>query len=108
MPRPRSSAPAPEEPGANEEVHQRDHLEEQFHHDPGASVATIEIGALAAGVSVFELARIMGTSGEMIERAYGTLIEGAGAAIATRLDAFDARSRDVWATSEPCTQGGDA
>ena len=46
--------------------------------------------ALAAGVSVFELARIMGTSVAMIERHYGTLIEGAGADIARRLGAFDA------------------
>jgi hypothetical protein len=30
-------------------------------------------------VSVFELARIMGTSAHMIERSYGVLIEGAGA-----------------------------
>jgi hypothetical protein len=48
--------------------------------------------ALAAGISVFELARIMGTSVAMIERHYGTLIEGAGADIARRLDAFDAGS----------------
>jgi integrase len=53
--------------------------------------STFASRALAAGVSVFELARIMGTSGEMIERAYGTMIEGAGAGIASRLDAFDAR-----------------
>ena len=37
--------------------------------------------ALAAGVSVFQLARIMATSVAMIERSYGTLIEGAGADI---------------------------
>jgi hypothetical protein len=46
--------------------------------------------ALAAGISVFELARIMGTSVKMIETHYGTLIEGAGADIARRLDAFEA------------------
>jgi hypothetical protein len=45
--------------------------------------------ALAAGVSVFELARVMGTSVAMIERHYGTLIEGAGADIARRLSAFE-------------------
>jgi hypothetical protein len=49
--------------------------------------------ALAAGVSVFELGRIMGTSVAMIERHYGTLIEGAGADIARRLDAFEAEHR---------------
>lgn len=52
--------------------------------------STFASNALAAGVSVFELARIMGTSVAMIERHYGTLIEGAGADIARRLDAFDA------------------
>jgi hypothetical protein len=41
-------------------------------------------------VSVFELARIMGTSAHMIGRSYGVLIEGAGAGITSRLDAFDA------------------
>ena len=52
--------------------------------------STFASNALAAGVSVFELARIMGTSVAMIERHYGTLIEGAGADIARRLDAFNA------------------
>jgi hypothetical protein len=41
-------------------------------------------------VSVFELARVMGTSVVMIERHYGTLIEGAAADSSCRLDAFDA------------------
>ena len=40
--------------------------------------STSASNALAAGISVFELARIMGTSVTMIERVYGTLIEGAG------------------------------
>jgi integrase len=52
--------------------------------------STFASDALAAGVSVFELARIMGTSVEMIERHYGTLLDGAGAGIAGRLDALDA------------------
>jgi hypothetical protein len=39
---------------------------------------------------VFELARIMGTSTAMIERHYGTLIDGAGADIARRLGEFEA------------------
>jgi len=42
-------------------------------------------------VSVFELARIMGTSVAMIERVYGTLIEGARADIARRLSNGEAR-----------------
>jgi integrase len=57
--------------------------------------------ALAASVSVFELARIMGTSVAMIERSYGTLVEGAGADIARRLGAFEAeRQRDLEAHSQ--------
>jgi hypothetical protein len=44
-------------------------------------------------VSVFELARVMGTSVAMIERHYGTMIEGAGADIARRLSAFEAADR---------------
>jgi integrase len=53
--------------------------------------STFASNALAAGVSVFELARVMGTSVAMIERHYGTLIEGAAADITRRLDAFDAK-----------------
>jgi hypothetical protein len=37
-----------------------------------------------------ELPELMGTSVAMIERSYGTLIEGAGADIARRLGAFEA------------------
>jgi hypothetical protein len=44
---------------------------------------------------VFELARIMGTSVGMIERSYGTLIEGAGADIARRLGEFEAEHDQV-------------
>lgn len=52
--------------------------------------STFASDALAAGVSVFELARVMGTSVRMIERHYGALLDGATAGIANRLDAFDA------------------
>jgi len=52
--------------------------------------STFASNALAAGISVFELGRVMGTSVAMIERHYGTLIEGAGADIARRLTAFEA------------------
>lgn len=52
--------------------------------------STFASDALAAGVSVFELSRIMGTSIEMLERHYGALLDGAGEGIASRLDAFDA------------------
>ena len=51
--------------------------------------STFASDALAASVSVFELARIMGTSVRMIERHYGALLDGAGAGIAGRLDALD-------------------
>jgi hypothetical protein len=57
---------------------------------------TFASNALAAGVSVFELARIMGTSVSMIERSYGVLLDGAGAGIASRLAAFEqAQARSV-------------
>jgi integrase len=52
--------------------------------------STFASNALAAGVSVFELARVMGTSVQMIERHYGALLDGAGADITRRIDAFDA------------------
>jgi integrase len=52
--------------------------------------STFASNALAASVSIFELARIMGTSVAMIERHYGALLDGAGAAIANRLDALEA------------------
>jgi hypothetical protein len=46
--------------------------------------------ALAAGITVFELAKVMGTSVRMIERHYGALLDGAHNVIAHRLDAFEA------------------
>ena len=51
--------------------------------------ATFASNALAAGVTLFELARVMGTSVRMIERHYGALLDGAHAGIAARLDALD-------------------
>jgi integrase len=51
--------------------------------------STFASNALAASVSVFELARIMGTSVAMIERHYGALLDGSGADIARRLGAFE-------------------
>jgi integrase len=52
--------------------------------------STFASNGLAAGVTVFELARVMGTSVRMIERHYGALLDGAHAGIADRLDAHDA------------------
>ena len=56
--------------------------------------STFASNALAAGVSVFQLARVMGTSVRMIERHYGALLDGAAGDIASRLDAFDAARDD--------------
>ena len=53
--------------------------------------STFASNALAGGVTVFELARLMGTSVRMIERHYGTLLEGAHAGLVTRLDALEAQ-----------------
>jgi len=57
--------------------------------------STFASRALAAGVPVFELAKIMGSSVRMIERHYGTLLDGAGAGIASRLDAYEAEEDRV-------------
>jgi hypothetical protein len=43
---------------------------------------------------VFELARIMGTSVRMVERHYGTLLQGSGDAIRSKLDAYDSQRRE--------------
>jgi integrase len=51
--------------------------------------STFASNALAAGVGIHALARIMGTSVLMVERHYGTLLDGAMADLAGRLDAFD-------------------
>jgi integrase len=51
--------------------------------------STFASNALAAGIGAFELARVMGSSIEMIERHYGTLLDGASAGIAGRLAAFE-------------------
>ena len=52
--------------------------------------STFASNALAGGVTVLELARLMGTSVRMIERHYGTLLEGPHAGLVTRLDALEA------------------
>ena len=66
--------------------------------------STFASNALAAGVTVFELARIMGTSVRMIERHYGALLDGAGAAIAGRLDALEAKLEEP---AEEAEEAGD-
>jgi hypothetical protein len=52
--------------------------------------STFASNAIAAEIDVFELSRVMGTSIEMIERHYGTLLAGAAAGIASRLAVFEA------------------
>jgi integrase len=51
--------------------------------------STFASDALHAGIPVFTLAKVMGTSVRMIERHYGALLDGAGAEIAGQLDALD-------------------
>jgi integrase len=63
--------------------------------------STFVSNALAAGVTVFELARVAGTSVAMIERHYGALLDGAGHGIAERLAAFERAAVDVRATIGP-------
>lgn len=53
---------------------------------------TFATEALAAGVSIFELARVMGTSVQMIDRTYGHLARDSEGSIRARLDARSARS----------------
>ena len=56
-------------------------------YDTRSTFASHMIGA---GVGLFELAAVMGTSVRMIERHYGRLLDGASAGIAARLAAFHA------------------
>jgi integrase len=53
---------------------------------------TFATEALAAGISIFELARVMGTSVKMIDRTYGHLARDSEQAIRARLDARSRRS----------------
>ena len=58
--------------------------------------------ALAAGLSIFELARYMGTSVEMIDRTYGHLAKGSEDTARAKLDAHSAAENGiVWATIGP-------
>jgi integrase len=61
---------------------------------------TFATEALAAGVSIFELARLMGTSVKMIDRTYGHLAEDSEEAIRARLEARADRT-GVELASEP-------
>jgi integrase len=61
------------------------------HRPPNALGHTFATFAIAAGVSLFELARFMGTSVEQIDRAYGHLLPDSLDRARTALDAFAAR-----------------
>jgi integrase len=56
--------------------------------------------ALAAGISIFELARVMGASVKTIDQHYGHLARDSEQAIRARLDARAARSGDEVATGD--------
>jgi hypothetical protein len=53
--------------------------------------STFASNTLAAGLTVYELARIMGTSVGMIEAHYGALIDTARESLLERLEAFGTR-----------------
>jgi integrase len=61
---------------------------------------TFATEALAAGISIFELARVMGTSVKMIDRTYGHLARDSEEAIRARLDARAERSGVVVASGD--------
>ena len=61
-------------------------------HGPYALRHTFATEALAASVSTFELARLMGTSIAMIDRTYGHLARDSDESIRNRRDARAARS----------------
>jgi integrase len=61
------------------------------HRTPYALRHTYATMSLAAGVSLFTLARRMGTSVEMIDRTYGHLAPDAESYECDLLDAYDAR-----------------
>jgi len=52
---------------------------------------TFASNALAAGVTVFELARVMWTGVRLIEKQYGALLDGAHNVIVSRRDALRGR-----------------
>jgi integrase len=53
---------------------------------------TFATNAIGAGIGLFELARYMGTSVEMLDRVYGHLVVGAEQAARAKLDAAAGRS----------------
>ena len=62
--------------------------------------STFASNALAAGITVYELARIMGTSVSMIEAHYGALIDTARESLLERLESFS-NAREAVPASSP-------
>lgn len=65
------------------------------HRTPYALRHTYASFAIAAGVSLFELARFMGTSVEQIDRTYGHLLPDAIDRTRAALDTFMSRAQEV-------------
>jgi integrase len=61
---------------------------------PYAMRHTFASFGIAAGIPVFELARMMGTSVEMIDKTYGHLLRDAASRATAALDAFDSRTTE--------------
>jgi integrase len=61
---------------------------------PYAMRHTFASFGIAAGIPVFELARMMGTSVEMIDKTYGHLLRDAASRATAALDAFDSRTAE--------------
>jgi integrase len=61
---------------------------------------TFATEALAAGVSIFELARLMGTSVNVIDRTYGHLARDSEDAIRARLNARSGQMGVRWASGQ--------
>jgi hypothetical protein len=58
--------------------------------------STFASNALAAGITVYELAPIMGTSVQMIEAHYGALIDTARESLLDRLDTYATVAGGRW------------
>lgn len=68
------------------------------HRSPYSLRHTFAAWAIAAGIGLFELSRLMGTSVEQIDRTYGHLLPDSLDRARTALDAFDdATTRVLWA-----------
>jgi integrase len=65
------------------------------HRSPYALRHTYATFAIAAGVSLFELARFMGTSVDQIDKMYGHLLPDAIDRTRTALDAFTAAAGEA-------------